>query len=137
VGEDWFSVSIFENICDVPAKKTEDRLSRAVIASDGKNGAVVFHIGEHIKEDLTHLGYSLSDLGLDSAPRGISIWEGCWAGGGYDSYNGDYFDIYLVGKFRQPTDDEWICIKEGRCPWAEYPIEDGVVDDQKINEIGF
>lgn len=94
--------------------------SLAVIASDGNDGCVIFTVGPHVKFDIKEsgLGNKLSDLGLDTAPAGISIWEGKTAGGGR-APEGDYDDTYLVGTFRDPTDQEWWAIKRGECPWNE------------------
>jgi hypothetical protein len=92
--------------------------SRAVIACNGKgNGAVLWTVGPHIRFEMDEGGLTgLDDLGLDDAPAGVSVWVGRYvATGGYpDDGSSD-----PEGAFRPPTDDEWIAIREGRCPWAE------------------
>jgi hypothetical protein len=93
--------------------------SLAVIACDGNgNGCVLYTAGPHVAMDMHEIGRGLGDIGLDDAPAGISVWEGMTAGGGYAG-DGDYHDTYLEGAFRVPTDDEWLAIRAGRCPWDE------------------
>jgi hypothetical protein len=93
--------------------------SLAVIACQGGSGAALWWVGGHIDFEISEGQPSdLGDLGLDNAPDGISIWEGVYDyhsdksyyynDGGYTEANGD---------FRNPTEEEWVGIREGRCPW--------------------
>lgn len=107
---------IAEPISDDPIDWNWSKPSLAVCASDGNNGWVPWHCGPHVEMQIDGLSAQLQDLGLDDAPKGISIWEGTLAGG-ERTYEGDYYDVYLKGTFRAPTDDEWAAIREGRCPW--------------------
>lgn len=98
-----------------------DEASKAVIASRGGHGAILWFRGSAIEHELDAVGGDLSDMGLDDAPDGISIWEGTYVtirGGG--EYDGDY-DSEPSGKFRTPTDEEWVAIRENRSPWASTP----------------
>lgn len=90
--------------------------SLAVIASDGNGyGCVIFTVGAHVEFELKEGGLrDLGDLGLDDAPRGISIWEGKTES--HRDYEGDV-DTWLKGTFREPTEQEWASISRGGCPW--------------------
>jgi hypothetical protein len=96
--------------------------SKAVIACDGTGqGCVLYTVGAHVAMDLREIGRGLDDIGLDDAPAGISIWEGKTTAdyylglGSYDSEPA----TQLEGAFRTPTDEEWVAIRAGRCPWDE------------------
>lgn len=81
-----------------------ERPSKAVVASDGKgSGAVLWTIGAHVNYIVQEeLGYmDLGDLGLDSCPLGVHIWEGHSEIRHHDSGEDDWLE--LVGKFRLPT----------------------------------
>jgi len=95
--------------------------SMAVVASDGNgNGAVLWYVGGHINNEIEEVGlHHLGDLGLDGADCGIWVWEGkyLWYPGSYE-YPEDG-DMDCVGDFRPPTQEEWTCIMQGRCPWNE------------------
>lgn len=94
------------------------KLSRLVCVSDGNDGAVCFHVGGHIESHIEGIGSNkLSDLGLD-APPGVTIFEGKYVGGStHRNMEGDYDDPDFVGKFREPTDEEWKAIRSGEPPW--------------------
>jgi hypothetical protein len=87
--------------------------SKAVVASSNGVGCVLYTVGPHVANDLENIGSDLSDIGLDNAPDGISVWEGITAGDSHDSW--------LEGKFRAPTEVEWASIRHGHCPWDEAP----------------
>ncbi len=98
--------------------------SRAVVACDGSgNGVVIWYVGGHLAMEIEEgaCSRSIDSLGLDHAPEGISIWEGIyhWTKG-EDTVNG-YFEPepFAVGKFREPTQEEWIEITGGCAPWNE------------------
>lgn len=95
--------------------------SRAVIANhDNCTGLVLWHTADsYLDHEIDQLGSRrLDDLGLDDAPHGISIWEGTyvWQPGGYECPE-DGMSM-PDGRFRSPTDDEWVAIRDGRNPWA-------------------
>ena len=96
-----------------------DQIERAVVANrdDGK-GVVLWCAGKGIEEEVSATSPRLDDLGLDDAPEGISIWEGCIVTRkcGNPLYGVDY-ETELVGKFRDPSDAEWAEIHQGRSPW--------------------
>jgi hypothetical protein len=86
---------------------------QALVMSNGKGGGGVLEHNGSMYYDLEESGlHELSDLGLDEAPEGLSVFEGRYTGGGYDSYNGDYHDAYLEGDFRELTRQEWDAIIE-------------------------
>lgn len=129
--EDPFEfVPVDQDVLEVPSeepfywdnfpKNAWGKPSKAVIAMgpDGC-GVVLSTAGPHVACDIEQISGDLGDLGLDDAPPGISIWEGKSEGGAYDHYNGDYADTYLVGTFREPTEEEWQAIRKGKCPWSD------------------
>ncbi len=90
--------------------------SRAVVASDGDNGWIMFMVGPHIVQQCEDLGSrELDQIGLTCA-AGIYVWEGEFVGGRQTGYF-EYDDVELSGAFRAPTDVEWACIRAGICPW--------------------
>lgn len=94
--------------------------SRAVIAYNAREfGIVLWYVGAHVATMIEQIGaHDIDELGFENeAPIGISVWEGKITGGRYNSYAGDYDDCYLTGTYRQPTGEEWLAIREGRCPW--------------------
>lgn len=95
--------------------------SKAVVARDEKGvGCILWWTGEHLRCEIDAGFYDLSDLGLDDAPHGISIWEGIYvyySGSWENELEGGGSDP--KGTFRSPTDDEWGAIKAGRSPWGE------------------
>ena len=97
--------------------------SRAVIANGARRAGCVLFVApdSYLEHETREISGRLDDLGLDDAPDGISVWEGTHAGGGYNAYQGDYNDVYPVGKFRAPTDDEGQAIREGKNPFADTP----------------
>ena len=83
-------------------------------------GCVLHTVGAHVACDIDQISSRLDELDFDPAPPadlGIVVWEGVTKGGGKDHYNGDYYDTYLRGKYREPTPEEWEAIKKGKCPW--------------------
>lgn len=89
--------------------------SLAVVACDGGgNGCVLWTAGPAMRFEIIESGLrDLSDLGLDDAPEGISVW----AGRIYSDPRDD--DSELRGEFRSPTIDEWAAIMRGECPWND------------------
>ena len=95
-------------------------ISKAVIANmKGTVGIVLWsNTDSQIEHEIGSIGSRrLDDLGLDNAPDGISIWEGAfaWTPGPWDCPADGQLDP--DGKFRAPTDEEWVAIREGRSPW--------------------
>lgn len=94
--------------------------SLAVIACDGQgNGCVLWTAGPHIKFEMEDIGAKLDDLGLDDAPKGISIWTGVSVMEETSTLDGHDFNSYLEGDFRAPTQDEWKAITINSCPWDD------------------
>lgn len=96
--------------------------SKGVIACDDHgNGCVLFAVGAHLRFEMEEVVlHTLSDLGLDDAPKGISVWEGhyVWQPGGGEDPQGNG-SMLPSGAFRAPTEEEWQAIQVGRCPWPE------------------
>jgi hypothetical protein len=95
--------------------------SRAVIAmSEGEEGCVLWWVGAALSYEHEAGMKSPSDLGLQEAPTGISIWEGQYrtvqCGNPLDGYE---YETEPVGTFRAPTDEEWAAIRAGKAPWNE------------------
>lgn len=94
-----------------------ERDSLAVVACDGHgNGAVLWTVGPHIRFEIHEAGFRcLGDLGLDDAPRGVSVWTG------RVRYVGGDGDVEAVteGAFRAPTDVEWLAILTNENPWND------------------
>jgi hypothetical protein len=91
-----------------------EKPSMAVLVSNGNYGAVVFHAGPHIHQEIDNVGsHSCEDLGLEDR-AGIWIWQGTYikAERGWD-------DPILVGIYRVPDAREWVAIKKGENPWNE------------------
>ena len=114
---------MFQKI-ELDRSRDKDRSpSRAVIAQLKGRGAVLWYDGPDISMEIEEHGISdLGDLGLDSAPDGISIWEGYyrWSPGPYEhSEDGEY---YPIGEFRSPISTEWARIQRNLPPWwgGEY-----------------
>lgn len=94
--------------------------SRAVVANHKNATGIVLWCTDHshISMEIEQTSRRLDDLGLDDAPDGISVWEGCyvWRPGGYECPQDGTTDPQ--GEFRTPTEDEWLAIREGRSPWT-------------------
>lgn len=93
--------------------------SRAVLANADGTGVVLWAVGVHIEEEISNAGRQLSDLGLDDAPDGISVWEGVWNGFERHTPDGSEYDSEARGAFREPTEAEWESIRKGECPWEK------------------
>ena len=105
---------------DIPDEEWE-KSSFAVIANRHGTGCVVWYGGGatlrfEIEEVCGALG--LDDLGLDDAPEGISIWEGCYVATQIHGYEGTP-DVVTrpVGKFRRPHKSEWRAIRANENPF--------------------
>lgn len=102
---------------------------RCVVANrDDGTGIVLWTNNYVMAEEVSCCSPVLSDLGLDDAPVGISIWEGRvvsrQVGNPFDGYE---YDTELEGTFRRPNDHEWTSIMEGKSPW---PDEDDEVPEE-------
>ena len=92
--------------------------SKAVVVVGEAGGCVLFSAGPHLDSLMHDAGLSdLSDLGLDDAPDGISIWEGVVKGRRYETVDGYEYESDTVGSFRAPTDEEWASLRRNECPW--------------------
>lgn len=99
--------------------------SRAVVAlgqdSQGgpATGCVLWHVGHHIHQEIEVVGVDLSNLGLDDAPIGISIWEGIFLYNKSGYPGEEELDAVASGSFRAPTPEEWNLIQQNKAPWNE------------------
>jgi hypothetical protein len=104
--------------------------SKAVVASDGLgNGCVIWYVGGALESEIEEAGLTdLSDLGLNDAPQGISVWEGVyiWLPGGHECPDDGTTDP--SGAFRPPTAEEWTLIQSGKNPWADSKAIDAPAD---------
>jgi hypothetical protein len=100
-----------------------DGKSWAVVACDGHGNGVVLSYGGPIEYEIDAVGTTLSDLGLDDAPWGISIWEGIysWEKGGYECPEDG--NTYPMGTFRKPTILELTKIHNGTISCIEAPTK--------------
>jgi len=101
--------------------------SKAVVCMGMQDGFVLHTVGPALRHEMEEAGlHFLSDLGLDDAPEGISVWEGkyVWHRGGWE--NPDDGDSEAVGTFRELTEAEWDSVKKNECPWNE--------DEYKVKE---
>lgn len=100
-----------------------DKDSLAVVACDGDGqGCVLCAVGPHVRMEIEEAGLTtLSDLGLDDAPKGIAIWVGkyVWFNNSNPFGPDEGSSSEPRGAFRPPTEDEWTAIREGRCPWND------------------
>lgn len=99
--------------------RKESSPSRAVVACDESGGgAVLWYVGADLVVEIEEHGLrQLCDLGLDDAPRGITVWEGryvCTGRGGSEDCDAG---TQPEGTFRPPTSEEWAAIMQGRTPW--------------------
>lgn len=108
-------------------EKEERVRFRAVLVGDRRNCVVLWPQGECLKEMVRDSGSEADNLGFEMV-EGIKIWEGTMLGGEYDSYNGDYGDVYPSGgTLRAPTEEELRNIAAGKCPWPEERPEEPIV----------
>lgn len=96
-----------------------EKPSYAVVACDGHgNGCVLYTGGPAVACELSEVSRDLSDIGLDDAPRGLSVW----CGKAVTNRSGEYgqeTDFELVGQFRSLTPEEQTAVLAGRSPWDE------------------
>lgn len=95
-----------------------EKPSRAVVACDGQgHGTVLWWVGGALWEEIEEAGiHGLSDLGLDDAPHGLSVWEGNYVQVACGT-EGDGPEAALKGTFRDLDDDEAARVLERRNPW--------------------
>lgn len=97
--------------------------SQGVVASNGQGkGCVLWWTdGSNLDAEIRECSSDLAELGLDDAPRGLSIWEGSyrWVPGPWDCPSDGHTEP--IGKFRPPTADEWTAIMAGTSPFPEPP----------------
>lgn len=103
-----------------PSGYNFNKPSLAVIVSNGNNGMVIWWVGGHLWAEVVEAGlFHTTDLGLEEPSAGVWIWEGVYKVG-RGSYEHPYdVDTWPEGKWRKPTDEEWLAIKEGRNPWDD------------------
>ena len=108
----------FQPIGDEPLDLDWSKPSKAVIVQGMGGGCVLFTAGPHVDSMINEAGVSdLDNLGLDDAPEGISIWEGGIETVHINTPDANEWDSWLVGKFRDPTSEEWESIRKNECPW--------------------
>ena len=100
-----------------------ERQSLAVVVSDGDGtGLVLWTAGPHIRMEMEEGGFKcLDELYLDKAPFGISVWVGrlTWNPGGWENPSDGETVPCPTNHFREPTEEEWVAIREKRCPWND------------------
>ncbi len=93
----------------------QDPYSKGLVVSDGcGQGSLVWYNGVFLESEVYSLGRDLSELGLDGAPLGISIWEGVYITEDEDPEFG--YSTVPVGSFRSLTEEEWDLIRAGKNP---------------------
>lgn len=96
----------------------------AVVAANRGDGCVLWHAGGGLDYMLAEVSARLSEIGLDDAPDGVSIWEGHLLSWESHTPSGTEYDGELQGTFREPTPEEWVGIMRGDGPWPLYgPVE--------------
>jgi len=102
--------------------------SMALIANNAKSSGLVLEVKERcaLYYDIDAIGNDLSDLGLDDAPSGLSIWEG-YAVDLVQSYYDSDIEHELHGTFRALTVAEWDLLRTGK------PLFPPSVDDDEQN----
>lgn len=97
------------------------KASLGLVVSNGHDGLLLYYVGGYLALEVEEYGFTqLDDLGLDDCPPGIWVWEGTYVwSSGYNHSMGidEGGDASPVGKFRPPTEDEWLAIHSGKCPW--------------------
>ena len=105
--------------------------SLAVLASDGDDGWVLFHVGAHLEQDISDVGSRrLEDLGL-TCPASVWIWKGRMCSS--TTYWGEV-ETWLEGDTRAPTDEEWAAIRAGDCPWNpdDWLLKPETIDQHSV-----
>lgn len=103
---------IFGPITKAPAEDWKTP-SRALVASDGKgNGCVLWTEGPHVQSMIDEAGVAaLNDIGLDDAPKGLSIWEGVIRTSETHTPDSKEYDSWLSGDFRPLKAQEWATLQ--------------------------
>ena len=106
-----------EPLWDGYPPKAWKRRSKAVVAcNDSKVGVVLWTAGPHVRYEIEMCGNDLTDLGLDDAPVGVSVWTGKY----FVSDSADPTEgSEPKGDFRSLSLDEWRAVSLGECPWDD------------------
>ena len=87
---------------------------RAIIASRRGHGCVLYYSGTRIEYAIDEVCmHQLSDLGLDDAPDGLSVWEGTYS----VDLSGETMEP--DGEFRDLDGFEWLDIVNGVDPFGD------------------
>lgn len=90
--------------------------SFAIVACDGMgHGCVLYTGGPHVRYELEEVSRCLSDIALDDAPSGLSVWMGRTHGVG----SGEDVTTELKGAFRPLNEVERLFVTRGQSPWNE------------------
>lgn len=94
--------------------------SRAVVTWNGVGGSIIWWVGGHIFFQLEG-GRDLDDLGLSTMPGpGVWVWEGIYqVSRGFSYEYPDEVDVWPEGKWREPSEGEWLAIRSGQNPWND------------------
>ena len=115
-----------------PSERPYDARSVAIIARGKYGGTVVCaKPNSALYWEIHDVGSSnLEDFGLDSAPDGISIWEGIavWRPGGWEYPQDGQTDF--EGEFRRPNAEELTKMAAGEPLWPEPPEGDDVNENE-------
>jgi hypothetical protein len=101
--------------------------SRALCASLNDEGIILYYVGKDISSELEEQGSpELYCCGLDQCPDGLWVWEGRYI---QRTYHDGAWEAEPQGAFRKPTEEEWIKIKQNKCPWDPEDYRDASEPD--------
>ena len=90
-------------------------MDQAIISSDGKgNGVVLYCKGENIEKE-TAIWTDLSNLGLEEAPHGLSIWMGTFEEESIEGESNTVIKV-LKGTFRKLSIKQMLMLRDGINP---------------------
>lgn len=98
--------------------------SCAVVATDGKGNDVLLHCyGPAFDWHVEQYGHTCDALCLDGYTEpGVWVFEGTLGSVRHETLDGTEWDLESEGDWRAPTDEEWVLIKDGECPWDKETL---------------
>lgn len=84
-------------------------------------GIILWYTGAIIQEMLASYGNSASECGLTNGEKGIHVWDGAfhWEMDGSGNYTYPDGEWVFHGTCREPTEEEWFCIRQNRNPFED------------------